>query len=581
MLRITRILPLLVAIALFHPAQSHARQVPHAVDRLFRISGSLGQGAATGPASVRFAIYDEALSGTLLWDETQVVTPDGAGTYTVLLGAGTPEGVPIEVFASGEARWLAVEVLGGSEAPRPRVLLTSVPYAVRAATAADAQALAGRPATDYQLTRAAREATASETSAPGAMDRIDEPQVNNGTANYLGKFTNNVDLVNSVMFENAGRIGIGTTTPTDVLHARFTDGSGVTTGLAVQNLSGAPNAYSGMLFYDQNGALGQFQGFNNTTHEYRINNIASGGSINFMLGTSVFRIRPDRDIELTGNVRDIGGNPWLAANWYGANTLLGKYGLGGGTAVPGSGSHNTAIGHSALSYLQGVNSQDNTALGSGALEVMAAGAQNTALGRNALAGLTQGTLNIGIGTSAGAFLVTGSQNLYIGSGGAGSENGTIRIGDWFNYYDRFFVGAVRGITTGGSDAVQVVIDGNGQLGTINSSRRYKDDIRDMGVASSGLMKLRPVTYRYKRPYADGSRPLDYGLIAEEVAEVYPELVAYRHDGEPETVQYHKLSAMLLNELQKQHSELQTQNRELESLRARLFALERALSGLTK
>src|SRR2546427_5233874 len=83
------------------------------------------------------------------------------------------------------------------------------------------------------------------------------------------------------------------------MHVAFTDAGGVITGYAVQNLSGAANAYSGMLFYDQNGALGQFQGFGNTTHEYRINNIASGGTINFLIGSSSkFKVATNGNIGL-------------------------------------------------------------------------------------------------------------------------------------------------------------------------------------------------------------------------------------------------------------------------------------------
>ena len=82
----------------------------------------------------------------------------------------------------------------------------------------------------------------------------------------------------------------------------------------------------------------------------------------------------------------------------------------------------------------------------------------------------------------------------------------------------------------------VVSDANGQRGTVNSSRRFKEDIRDMGAASTGLLSLRPVTYRYKKPYSDGSKPLDYGLIAEEVAGVYPDLVVKGADGQVVTVQ---------------------------------------------
>jgi hypothetical protein len=114
---------------------------------------------------------------------------------------------------------------------------------------------------------------------------------------------------------------------------------------------------------------------------------------------------------------------------------------------------------------------------------------------------------------------------------------------------------VRGVTTGENDAVPVVIDSNGQLGTISSSRRFKTDIQDMGDASRGLLRLRPVTFRYQKHFADGSQPIQYGLIAEEVEEVYPHLVARSADGQIETVKYQVLDAMLLNELQRQQAEI--------------------------
>jgi hypothetical protein len=87
----------------------------------------------------------------------------------------------------------------------------------------------------------------------------------------------------------------------------------------------------------------------------------------------------------------------------------------------------------------------------------------------------------------------------------------------------FFVAGARGVTTGNSDAIPVVIDSNGQLGTLTSSQRFKEDIETCSEASSGLLRLRPVTFRYPQPFTDGSKPIEYGLIAEEVAEVYPDL----------------------------------------------------------
>ena len=411
---------------------------------------------------------------------------------------------------------------------------------------------------------------------PAAATRADTPLVNTGTANYIGKFTNAIDLTSSVIYEAGGRIGVNTTAPLDSLHLAFTDGSGGVTGYAVQNLSGSANAYSGMLFYDQNGALGQFQGFNNTTHEYRINNIASGGSINFMLGgASRFLVRSDGDIQITGNVRK-GADLWMHELGGGQNTALGRLALAAATVNTAT---NTAIGYQALQST--TNGGGNTALGRSALRLNTIGQQNVVIGYDAARSL-DASYNVAIGPSAGGDKLTGDRNIYLGYGTGGfannTESNTIRIGDpnngYGSNYTRFFAGGIRGITTGASDAIPVFIDSNGQLGTANSSRRYKEDIQDMGEASSALMRLRPVTYRYTQAYADGSKPVDYGLIAEEVEAVYPDLVAHLKGGEVETVQYQKINAMLLNEVQKQH-------RKIEALTARLAALESLLATAPK
>jgi len=139
----------------------------------------------------------------------------------------------------------------------------------------------------------------------------------------------------------------------------------------------------------------------------------------------------------------------------------------------------------------------------------------------------------------------------------------------------FFAAGIRGVTTGNNDAIPVVIDSNGQLGTVSSSRRFKEDIHDMDTVSSGLMRLRPVTFRYQRPFADGSKPIQYGLIAEEVADVYPDLVTHSADGQIETVKYQVLDSMLLNELQKEHKQVQEQAETIRMLETRLAVLEKA------
>jgi hypothetical protein len=127
------------------------------------------------------------------------------------------------------------------------------------------------------------------------------------------------------------------------------------------------------------------------------------------------------------------------------------------------------------------------------------------------------------------------------------------------------------------------MDSNGQLGHLPSSRQFKEDIENMGEASSGLMKLRPVAFHYKPEYADGPRTMQYGLIAEEVAEVYPDLVQYDPEtGQPQTVYYHLVNAMLLNEVQKQQKELltlKTQVNKLSALKEQNKEQDKELSAL--
>jgi len=266
-----------------HPASSASISVP----RLINLNGVFrpadGQPVG-GVETVMFAIYTDESGGAPIWQETQQVQPDASGRYTVLLGATQAEGVPPDVFASGEARWLGMIWSRGGESQNKRSRLTFVPYAVHAA---DADTLGGKPASAYVLT--STDGT-GKTGAASAADPTSPNTVLTGVPGQLAKYAaNGVDIMGATTVESGGRLGVGTAAPLDYVHAQFTDNSGGFTGFAVQNLSGGAAAFSGTLFYDQLGNLGQFQGFNNSTHEYRINNVAKNGpnfngSINFMIG---------------------------------------------------------------------------------------------------------------------------------------------------------------------------------------------------------------------------------------------------------------------------------------------------------
>ena len=200
------------------------------------------------------------------------------------------------------------------------------------------------------------------------------------------------------------------------------------------------------------------------------------------------------------------------------------------------------------------------------------GSENTAIGTNALLNNTTGIQNVAIGINAGSQLTTGNNNIAIGNAGIAGDNATVRIGV---NIARTFIDGIRGVQTGLDDAATVVIDSNGQLGTISSSRRYKEDINDMGESSRRLMDLNPVTFRYTDAFENGGKPLQYGLIAEEVAEEFPELVVYDENGQPVSVKYHILSTLLLNELQKQADKIA----DLEKLEAEVAELRQLVSQM--
>lgn len=257
-----------------------------------------------------------------------------------------------------------------------------------------------------------------------------------------------------------------------------------------------------------------------------------------------------------------------------------------GTAALGAlltGADDVAVGSGALANTTGssrsiaigtgtlagsTTSFNNIAVGHTALAVAGDG-NNTAIGTFALDDLSTGSGNVAIGMSAGGNLTSGSDNIYIRNAGALTEDDTIRIGTG---QTRAFMAGIRNVTTAFSNAVAVVIDSQGQLGTVSSSRRTKQDIEDLGDVGLKLQKLRPVRFRYIRPFADGSQPLQYGLIAEEVEQVLPELVAHGIDGLPETVQYHVLPSLLVAEVQRLERERVAMAEALRALRAEMAAL---------
>lgn len=229
---------------------------------------------------------------------------------------------------------------------------------------------------------------------------------------------------------------------------------------------------------------------------------------------------------------------------------------------------NVAIGHNALLASDPAVGR-NTAVGSDALSAETTGGANTAVGYSALLQISGGTSNVALGSGAGSALTTGSNNVYIKANGGSNESNKIRIGTSIN--DETFIRGIHNNTaTGGST---VLVNSSGELHTIVSSAKFKQEIRDMDEASRVLMDLRPVTFRYREETTDAADGQEFGLIAEEVAAVAPAMVVRDENGAPFSVRYHLLSPMLLNEVQRQERVIDEQRRMIDSLAARIEQLE--------
>jgi len=356
----------------------------------------------------------------------------------------------------------------------------------------------------------------------------------------------------SLTLTPTGSVGIGTPAPVATLEVNGT-----------AQLDG-PLTLGGSIL-----ATGSFEGLSGNVPVIQAPN---DGSLNFSAGLGALPVNQ------TGTNNTAVGDATLFMNTLGAgNTAVGYTALESNTI----GNGNSALGDEAL-FVNNSGSS-NTAIGYGSMVTNTSGSNNTAVGNGALEKDVTGSQNIAIGVDAG-FNITASNNIDIGNPGISTDSGTIRVGcpapsgGCLGVQSSTFIAGIQGVTTGMNNAVPVVIDSNGQLGTVSSSRRYKEDIQNMGDASDGLMQLRPVTFRYTKAFDDGSKPVQYGLIAEEVADVYPDLVARSAEGQVESVRYQLLDPMLLNELQKQNATIAAQKEQIRSLGDRLARIEAMLAA---
>jgi hypothetical protein len=295
----------------------------------------------------------------------------------------------------------------------------------------------------------------------------------------------------------------------------------------------------------------------------------------------------------------------LQSNNGSTNTAIGAYSLAGNS----SGNNNTAVGASALlsnalgsantalgtqTLLSNLVGNSNTAVGFSALDssstgsgnvgvgatslwTTTSGSYNVALGTGALFGDTTGSWNIAVGYNAGNSITSGNANIDIGHTGSATDSGVIRIGTSGNQSSTYIAGIVTSTISG----APVVVNGNGQLGVQTSSARFKEDIQDIGNDSDALLRLRPVKFHYRMDESGNPLPLQYGLIAEEVDKVYPELVVHDESGEPFALSYQELPALLLNELQKQRRTIDEQKERIAAQDTKLQVLSERLSRLEK
>ena len=298
-------------------------------------------------------------------------------------------------------------------------------------------------------------------------------------------------------------------------------------------------------------------GFDNTALGFEALFSVTTGSANTATGWTALQSNT------TGFNNTANGSNSLARNTTGINnTATGE----GALFLNTTGSQNTADGVFALS--NNTDASQNTATGFEALIFNTTGGSNTSVGYNSLLNNTTGSNNIALGALAGFNLTTGNANIAIGNVGVAGESRAIRIGTT-GTHTKTLIAGISGVTV--PDGVGVIVGTNGKLGTVVSSERFKDEIKPMDKTSEAVLALKPVTFRYKHDL-DPAGILQFGLIAEEVEKVNPDLVARDNDGKPYTVRYEAVNAMLLNEFLKEHRKNEEQQRMIERQQRQIDAL---------
>ena len=335
-------------------------------------------------------------------------------------------------------------------------------------------------------------------------------------------------------------------------------------GYPNQNTAEGEDALFSLTTGNSNTAVGHQALFTNTTG---YENTAVGDQALFSNTEGFFNTATGTDAlyrNTAGSSNTATGASALNFNTTGtANTATGA----GTLLFSTTGSLNTATGCNVLA--SNTTGNNNTADGFHTLLTNRTGSNNTAIGSNALLNNSTGGTNIALGESAGLNLTTGNNNIDIGNFGVAGESRKIRIGRQGTQTGTFIAG-ISGVTV--ANGVGVIIDTNGQLGTVVSSQRFKDEIKPMDKASEAILALQPVTFHYKQELDPNSIP-QFGLVAEQVEKINPDLVARDEQGKPYSVRYEAVNAMLLNEFLKEH-------RTVEDLKAIVAQQQEQIEALT-
>ncbi len=375
----------------------------------------------------------------------------------------------------------------------------------------------------------------------------------------LGAGTLLFNVGNQATSEGIKNTAIGTAAL--LFNSTGTDNTAVGAAALLNNTAGSENTALGSDVLRQNttgnfntatGVQGLFAntiGTENTANGVFAMSANTEGSFNTAIGAFAL------STNTTGSENTAMGVNALLSNTAGGNTAVGANALRLNT----TGFQNAAMGFNALN--RNVEGSYNTAIGDGALSLNT-GDGNTACGNVALFNNT-GSNNTALGNIAGTNLTTGNNNIDIGYnvGGVAGESNHIRIGN--SDITTTFIAGISGEPVAGG-AAQVLVDSTGKLGTFVSSRRFKDDIKPMAKTSEAILALKPVTFRYKKEF-DPTGIAQFGLVAEDVEKVNPDLVVRDKEGKPYSVRYDQVNAMLLNEFLKEHRKIEEQEARITQL----------------